>query len=296
MGNNLIWVVYDSGGQLYYITSADGSSFSTQLQFGQISFSNSPSVIAFNNELVFTGMSPGGNGQMGYAVTTPGGNWAFMSAMFLSNTGFAAGGANCSPCAAVFNNQLYCFTQGPNDNGWAQYCIFNGDSWSGQTQITPGGNRTSAYLSCSPAPVVFNNYIYLFFNQAGTGGWLYYISSSDGNNWSEAINVPSTGMSYTPSPVVYNDDLYVFCTGQGDRGEIWFNRTTGGSGPGLHGRGTPRSQALTIPRFRHPAIMALSRRSRLFSITNSMFSLLARTGTSVTSRFRVIIPGPKLFR
>jgi hypothetical protein len=231
--NDLIWVIYDSGGQLYYITSADGDVYTTHLQFGQISFSNSPSVVAYNNELVFTAMSPGGNGQMGYSVTTPGGNWAFMSAMFLSNTGFAAAGANCYPCAAVFNSNLYCFTQCQNSTGLAQYSIFNGDSWSSQTQIAPGGNNTSAYLSCSPAPVVFNNDLYLFFNQSGKGGWLYYTSSSDGSNWSEVINVAGTGMSYTPSPVVYNGDLYVFCTGQGDRGEIWFNRTTGGSGAGL---------------------------------------------------------------
>src|SRR5262249_10862380 len=128
-----------------------------------------------------------------------------------------------------------------------------GDPWGSLQPVQPSGTTSTNYMSYSAAPVVFNNNLYLFFNGPAENGWLYYISSSDGNNWSEVINVSNTGLSYTPSPVVYDGQIYVFRTARRQAGQIWFNLTTGGSGSELTWRGDQE-----IPGFNNSSVVGSS--------------------------------------
>lgn len=50
--NNQLYVVFDAGGQLYYITPASSTSWNTPVPFGLITIRNAPSVVAFNNQLI----------------------------------------------------------------------------------------------------------------------------------------------------------------------------------------------------------------------------------------------------
>jgi hypothetical protein len=201
------------------MSSSNASTYDAPVAVGQISLTATPSVVVFNNELVFTAQSPSG-AQLGYALTTPGGNWGFMYAAMPPNS-VQPTYMSASPGMAVFNGSLYCFTQEVDNGSNLNYSTFDGSSWS--TQQTVG----DANMGYAPGPVVFNNNLYVFFDG---GGWLYYYVSSDGTSWGNTVNVVHTGLSYNPAPVVYNDTLYVFYTAEGQEHSIWFNamNTQGG--------------------------------------------------------------------
>jgi hypothetical protein len=242
--DNLIYVIFDSGGQLLYVTSADGSTYSGAVPFGLIASSNTltnyamvaPSVVPFNGQLVCAAPSPGATeasgGPIGYAVTSPGGNWAFMSpimpAQQEANKGYLYANWQSSGNLIVFNNQLYCFVQTPS-LGSIAYSVFNGESWTAEAVIAPD----TTYMSCSPVPVILNGILYLFFQKENDGSWTYYIYSTDGSNWSAPINVSNTNLSFSPSPVAFGGQIYLIHQGSSDKGQIWFNVTTGGSGSSL---------------------------------------------------------------
>lgn len=57
---------------------------------------------------------------------------------------------------------------------------------------------SNASLSCSPAPVVFQDTLYLFHQGSGDNGQIWYFQSTDGgNSWSPDQRVSNHGMSYS---------------------------------------------------------------------------------------------------
>lgn len=234
--NNQLFVAYDAGGTggaLLYTCSSDGESWCDPILVCTIALSNAPAVTVLSDQInggqagssqtLCVMMGPGQDQALWCTGTGTSGGWG---AMYSMTTGVAVA-SNTSPGIATFNNQLYCFFQGTtgnnyNANGTLYFMTYTGDSaWSSPLQIT-GGQSSGAVMSCSPAPIVFNDNLYVFF-QGSSNGSMAYVQSSDGNNWSSMISVPNTGMSFTPSPVVLNGQLYVFHTASSQGGQIWFN-------------------------------------------------------------------------
>lgn len=235
--NNQLFVAYDAGGAggaLLYTCSSDGITWCDPILVCTIALSNAPAVTVLNsqingsqadtNQTLCVMMGPGQDQALWCAGTGTSGGWG---AMYSITTGIAVA-SDTSPGTVTFNNQLYCFFQGTtadsyNANGTLYFTTYTGESaWSSPFQIT-GGQSSGTVMSCSPAPVVFNDNLYVFFQGGGNNGSMAYVQSSDGSNWSSITSVPNTGMSYTPSPVVFNGQLYIFHTASSQKGEIWFN-------------------------------------------------------------------------
>jgi hypothetical protein len=53
-----------------------------------------------------------------------------------------------SSSAVVFNGLIYCFQQGSGENGQLWYNVFDGNNWSGDTQVPNTGMSESPVRSC----------------------------------------------------------------------------------------------------------------------------------------------------
>ena len=81
-------------------------------------------------------------------------------------------GMSFSPATVVFNNKLYVFHPGSHETAELWYTVADGTSWSQDQMIISGANSTglpSPGICQSPSAVVWNNVLYVFF-QNGTGG------------------------------------------------------------------------------------------------------------------------------
>jgi hypothetical protein len=92
------------------------------------------------------------------------------------------------------------------------YTAYNsgGTYFENKSQVVPQNGQIVAAIS-NPSLVVYNNDLYLFYNDAY--GNAYYVYTSDGVNWS-GVNLAAT-MTYqgdvvaSPSAVVFNGSIYV---------------------------------------------------------------------------------------
>lgn len=231
--NNELFVAYDQGGKggaLMYTSSVDGVGWYEPIQISPISLSNTPALALLGDQLFCMMMGPGQDQRLWCSSTGSDGEWGIM---YWNYQGILLA-QNTSPGIAQFNDQIYCFYQGVDNNykanGTLYYTIYTqANTWNSGAQLL-AGESTGNIMTCSPAPVEFGGDLYVFFQGSGSNeGWMQYMRSSDGNDWSSLTLVPNTGMSLTPSPVVYKESLYVFHTGGGNAGEIWFN-TMGSNG------------------------------------------------------------------
>lgn len=111
--------------------------------------------------------------------------------------------------------QIYLFYHATDDTPCGQlwYIIFDPATAS----CSPPVQVANASLSYSPAAVVFNNELYVFYQGAagskGNSALLYDCLSTAGI-WSGSRQVPGVSISFAPAPVIYNDHLYVFLQGE----------------------------------------------------------------------------------
>ena len=82
----------------------------------------------------------------------------------------------------VFNNKLYVFHPGYGQNAELWYTVADGTSWS-QDQMIIGGDKSvcggESGISQSPSAVVWNNVIYVFFQNGYGGGGLVIRDTED---------------------------------------------------------------------------------------------------------------------
>eukprot|EP01132_Coremiostelium_polycephalum_P000859 gene859-1071_t len=132
-------------------------------------------------------------------------------------------GSTFSPYAVVFQNYLYLFHHGINDNGDLWYNRFDGTNWNGDTLLCVD------CISKSPNAVVYNNKLYVFTQQYGGTGIPQYRVSSDGINWSAVSTVPGTYLSESPSGCQYIDRLYLFHQSNQYTGDLYYQSTIDGT-------------------------------------------------------------------
>ena len=89
-----------------------------------------------------------------------------------------------SPATVVFNNKLYVFHPGSHESAELWYTVADGGSWSQDHQILAsvnpkGWEGTTGPMSLSPSAVVWNNVIYVFFQNGYGGGGLVIRDTED---------------------------------------------------------------------------------------------------------------------
>jgi hypothetical protein len=141
----------------------------------------------------------------------------------------------------VFNNKLYVFHPGYGQNAELWYTVADGTSWS-QDQMIIGGDKSvcggESGISQSPSAVVWNNVIYVFFQNGDGGGGvsnfglggLFVVYSTDGEGWGNVdgnhqptAQLMNVGMSFSPSAVVWRNMIHVFHQGLEQNGELWYS-------------------------------------------------------------------------
>jgi hypothetical protein len=87
----------------------------------------------------------------------------------------------------------------------------------------------TAYMSNSPAAVLFNNNTYVFYQGYNGNGQLWYSVFSGSTCTTVTTQVPNVSMSQSPTAVVFNSTLYVFYQQGGSNQTLGYCYTTDGS-------------------------------------------------------------------
>ena len=90
-------------------------------------------------------------------------------------------GLSWSPSAVVFNNQLYVFHPGSGESGELWYIVADATTWSDDMKLISGGDSFNVEngISLSPSAVVWNNMLYVFFQNGHGGGGLVIRETED---------------------------------------------------------------------------------------------------------------------
>jgi hypothetical protein len=206
----------------WYISSADGTTWSTPLQVLTTRLSASPSLAYYNNQIYGLMQGPNNDGELWSTIITPGNAANLMTKYPSVSAPLAANPMiSWSPGAVAFGNQLYCFYEQYGNTGRLYYVVYGTNGWGSQFELdayawgSPG-------ITGSPAAVEFNGELYVFYQGADWSGKLYYRTSSNGTDWVSQGAVPC-GMSGWPSPVEFNNALYVFYEGEGNATSLWYS-------------------------------------------------------------------------
>jgi hypothetical protein len=191
------------------MTSYDGHAWSPPVHIAITGLSTPPSILSAQGQLT---MFANLGGQLGVAASQDGSVWGTMT-----NTGVAL---NNTPVGVI----------GPDDVEWVFFQRGSGELWyvkpsNGQYPATQVAN---VGMSGSPAPVVYQDSLYVFHQGLGNDGWLWCSQYSSGA-WQADVQLTQVGMSASPCAVVYDstDRLYVFHQGRGNDGWLWCSQFNG---------------------------------------------------------------------
>lgn len=199
--NDQLYLFYEgpgNNGQLWY-SVYDGTDWTSGVVPG-VSMSQTPSATVFNGSLYVFYQSAANDGTVCYSVFD-GSSWA-------AEVQPPIGGISDSPAAVTFTPagsnqaQLYVFYRGGGNSGWLFQNVFDGSTWSANTQIP----NTS--ISGSPAAAVFDGKIYVAHQGQSSNQQLWY-NAFDGSSWAGDVQVSGAAMTGSPSLVVANDQIYV---------------------------------------------------------------------------------------
>jgi hypothetical protein len=211
--NSQLYVFCNSaygGGQPYYCSSSNASSWSDYVEVPGTDMSSSPSPVVFNNQVYL--FHEGGKqcGQIWCNRMSTSGSWAGDTQIMVTNSGSAESVGMTgvqSPSAVVFNGSIYCFYP---QNGSIYYVILNGSSWNVNSNvISPGGTLSGEYMSQTPAAIVYDDQIFVFFQVSSNLGnyQLLYVTSSDGQNWSSLNQAGSSQPAAGGNPLAVAKNL-----------------------------------------------------------------------------------------
>jgi hypothetical protein len=116
-------------------------------------------------------------------------------------TGITGYSPNTSPSIVFYNDSLYVFYSvggtSSNNCGSLAYSVctgasvYTGTTWSSSTTPTNPGNNATYNMYGSPAAVVFNNLLYVFFQDPTADGVLWY-TSYNASSWSTSVQAGCT--------------------------------------------------------------------------------------------------------
>lgn len=266
--NGRIYAFYQGSGNQcgLYSTSFDGSSWSTQIQIleNEVYVWGSPAAFVYQGTLylLYEGAVQDSDllayhfqasGDYFYLTSTDGSKWSAptqVGPLLLSN----------SPSVVAYDGLFYCLTQDPNSSGelWFSRSM-NVTAWSVNVCIA-GDGSTSGVMSQSPAGVVFDDWLYAFYQTGGADatGMLAYCRTS-GAGWARAnlyynsYAPGTTYMSNTPSAVAFDDKIYVFYQGSGGNGQLWYSALGSSLLSGSDEYGIPMVQVPGVSMSQSPA-------------------------------------------
>lgn len=128
-----------------------------------------------------------------------------------------------SPCVVMFRDALYVFYNGVGNDG-TFYTVLSNGQW--RDVVALGPHTEGGFLpGTSPAAVVFQNALFLFWNGSGDNGIFW--STFDGYKWGKQKNVRdyatslSSAKRTSPAATVFKGNLYLFFNGSGDDGTYY---------------------------------------------------------------------------
>jgi hypothetical protein len=229
-----------SSGELWYST-LNGGAWSADVQISGVSnlnSSTSPSALVFNGNLYV--FYQGGGGQLYYIVSSNGSSWSVPTQIIPSGYNSGSVFVGNSPSAVVYNSEIYVFFEGPNDNQQIWYVLSsNASTWT----LSTVSNVAEDYSpTVSPAAIVYNGDLYVFYQDGGTSsiatGTLCY-NRFNGSSWSSSVQPIADGQNPvndlyaniygSPGPVVYNGQLYLYFGNLQCTGQLWYAVFNGSS-------------------------------------------------------------------
>ena len=223
-----------AGGNLWW-TVFDGTSWAGEQHIPNVGMSDQPSPVFWNGRIhvFYQGVPRGDHDGQLWFTDYDGQNWQPPQQV-------QPVGMSFSPSAVVYNNDLYVFHQWAYQNGELWYKVYDGTNWQPDTRIVgpsvdpQGAANAGQIMSCSPSAVVWNERLYVFYQNAypqvpfgatGNGGLCYKVF--DGNEWqpdaySTGYTVPGVAMSDSPSAIVWNGRIHVFHRWAYEHTELWF--------------------------------------------------------------------------
>lgn len=218
--NDVIYIFYQSanGGQLFYVTCDQGSFSSPAAVPGaSITVGQSPSATVFNNLLyVFYPNGTTTASAITYSVFN-GSSWGEPVAPI--------GGMSYSPSTVVFapqgeSAQLYVFYQQENATAGLYYNVFDGTSWSSNSQVP------IALLTGSPSAAATPNCLYVAYQGCNNCGEVWYSVLQNGS-WGDSYALPGAE-KMTGSPALAALNTYsVWAVYASPAGQLFCNVLSG---------------------------------------------------------------------
>lgn len=204
-----------NNGKLWYSATSVLNSWGAQVQLvpsglaaSSAIMSESPAAAVFNGQLYVFYQGGGNNGQLMYTASSDGSSWDAQATV----PGISDYSPGCSPFAVVFNNQLYVFytVGGTSSDQSATLCysVFDGSGWSGSIRVSASNpaNDIFANIYQSASATVFNDRLYVLFQDVQLNGQLWY-TTFDGNNWSTIVMAGLIDVVAGPTGAALNEFL-----------------------------------------------------------------------------------------
>lgn len=200
--NGVLYVFYtgnETPGQIWYVSTSDGTTWSTPANLGTNTTTNAPSVTVFNNKLYVIYKGSGSSTKIWYTYYD-GSSW--------SAIGELPGGVNTSttPCAVVYNSKLTVIYKGVVGDDRIWLVTYDGSSWDVNTHCSDLVTTGDA-----PAAFVEGSGITVFFRGVGNdhkiwkieGDSLAALQGADPSSTTETTTAAPSVASLPQGPVLY---------------------------------------------------------------------------------------------
>lgn len=191
------------------VITFNGSGWGTDFTILGLQSSESPALVDFQGVLHCFHQGPHNDGRLRLATSQ--GYWWNKDELI------ATVGITGSPAPLNrLGQQLYCFHQGADSNGELWYASA-GKGWEDK-------KMRDVRMSKTPAPVVFEGIICVFFHGHRENGELWWSGPSG------TVRIASNAITDSPSAIVFSVDKTMYCFHQGSRksGQLWCTKWKGG--------------------------------------------------------------------
>ena len=193
-----------------------------QILKGEVNMQEAPSAVVYNLDgqdklYCFYKKADSEEQELWYVVLQEDGSWV--------NNPVPGAFIATNPSAIVFQNTIYCFYKKDNtEELW--YAVLTDLTKNKWDQIKVQVDSGAMAMLESPAPVVYKDRLYCFY-QGRTAGELWYVLLRGDGLWKN-IPVPDANILNSPSAVAYKDGIYCFYQG-GDfkqfTNSLWYTTT-----------------------------------------------------------------------
>lgn len=215
--NNTLYLAYVGGNNELNITYStdNGQTWSSQYTLGQYSAAG-VSLTVYQNQLLAVFVSTESNNDILYVYSDnpqSSGSWSTdYSVANPSNIG-GTQQASTAIAATVLNDTLYLGYRGGTVGDANNYYVTSTNTQT-LNNLSWEVSELSGITSPNTAPSLTNNGTNLYFTYAAQNTDIYYLTSTNGSNWSTPVSVSNQTTSYTPSATILGNLLYLGYAGE----------------------------------------------------------------------------------